>query len=59
MKLLKCLMVGAVLSFGMAAISSPAFAAEKKAEKKCDADGKECKDGKDCKAEHCKKDAPK
>jgi hypothetical protein len=42
--------VGLVLSVGTAGAAEP-----KKVEKKCDATGKECKSGKDCKAENCKK----
>jgi hypothetical protein len=40
--------------------ASPVFANdEKKEEMKCDKAGKACKDGADCKAEHCKKEEKK
>ena len=55
MKLIKSLLVAAALAF--VAVPHSAFAGD--AEKKCDAHGKECKDGKDCKPEHCKKEEPK
>ena len=59
MKIMRHLAVAALFAFGVGAVGSTVFAAEKKVEKKCTADGKECKDGKDCKPEHCKKEEPK
>ncbi len=64
MKLLKSVMVGALLLCGGFVLASNANANEekkehKKMEKKCMPDGKECKDGADCKAENCKKETPK
>jgi hypothetical protein len=35
-------------------IAVPAFAGGKKAEAKCDKDGKPCKKGDDCKTDNCK-----
>ena len=54
MRMFKAIALAGVMSFGVAAVA-PAFAADKKVEKKCDKDGKECKKGDDCKPEHCKK----
>ena len=58
---LKSILISAALGLaGIAFAGAPARAADtKKAEKKCDTAGKECKDGKDCKAENCKQAEPK
>ena len=57
MKALRNLFLASSLAMGaFALVSAPAFADEpKKEEMKCDKSGKACKDGADCKAEHCKK----
>lgn len=55
--MIRNLILAASLTVGAFTIAaSPAFANEpKKEEMKCDKDGKSCKDGADCKVEHCKK----
>ena len=49
-----------VMALGLLGVCGASYAADKpaKVEKKCDAAGKECKSGKDCKPENCKADAP-
>ena len=49
------LLVASFLAMGATAVvAAPAIAGDKKAEMKCDAKGKACKKGADCKAENCK-----
>jgi Spy/CpxP family protein refolding chaperone len=60
MKTLKTLFMASFLAIGATSlVAAPALAADKKAEMKCDASGKACKKGADCKAENCKKEEPK
>jgi hypothetical protein len=56
MKLLRQVIIASFMAMGATTlISAPVFAQEKKAEKKCTKDGKECKEGdKDCAAANCK-----
>jgi len=57
MKTLKTLLVASFLAMGATSlVAAPALAGDKKAEMKCDAKGKACKKGADCKAENCKKE---
>ncbi len=56
MKLLKTILWSSLFASAVAlTVPHVAFAGDK-AETKCDAKGKPCKDGKDCKAENCKKE---
>jgi len=55
---MKRILTAVALSLACVGLATPAFAAKAKpapkVEKKCDKDGKECKDGDECKAENCK-----
>lgn len=60
MKAIRNLFLASSLALGAFSLAAaPAFADDKKAEQKCDKDGKTCKDGADCKAENCKKEEKK
>ena len=47
------------MSLGLGAMSLVAVPVVVNAAKKCDKSGKECKKGKNCKAENCKEEEPK
>lgn len=61
MKLLKTILWSSVFASAVAFTAMPhsAFAGDKAETPKCDAKGKPCKSGKDCKPENCKKEETK
>jgi hypothetical protein len=62
MHIWKSLITILAMLVGFGLVFAPTYtvsAAAKKVEKKCDATGKECKKGKDCKPANCKAEEPK